>query len=255
MRRSEQHEELLEVRSRMIDWMIEVFTVYHTRGSNEYTYFKAVTFLDMLIGSGVINTENIHLYGIAVMYLASNLLDKRCIEIEDAFKDIAHKQFNKNKILRYVNKAIEGLEFNFRTPTWVEYLDKIIFDTFGDYRENLAEFNIRQTAIFVLHACAYDVKFYSWDSFRLSVVALMYSINSFFTNFEKSCTGPNSQFDLMRARTSKENIVNHILSNANLTRPLVRQNLTEFSKYLDDLMGRVQNQTYLQLSKLFSYEV
>ena len=83
----------------------------------------------------------------------------------------------------------------------------------------------------------------------------MYSINSFFTNFEKSCTGPNSQFDLMRARTSKENIVNHILSNANLTRPLVRQNLTEFSKYLDDLMGRVQNQTYLQLSKLFSYEV
>jgi hypothetical protein len=239
----------------MIDWMIEVFTVYHTRGSNEYTYFKAVTFLDMLIGNGTINPENIHQFGIAVMYLASNLLDKRCIEIEDAYKDIAHEQFSKNKILRYVNKAIEGLEFNFRTPTWVEYLDKIIFDTFGDYRENLAEFNIRQTAIFVLHACAFDVMFYSWNPFLLSVVALMYSINSFFSNFEKSCILNNSEFDLMRARTSKENIVNHILTHSNLTKAVVRQNLTEFSNYLDDLMSKVQNKTYPQLSKLFNYEI
>lgn len=254
MRRNERYAELLEVRARMIDWMIEVFTVYHTRGSNEYTYFKAVTFLDMLIGNGTINTDNIHLYGIACMYLASNLLDKRCIEIDDAFTDLAHKQFSKNKILRYVNRAIEGLEFNFRTPTWVEYLDKVIFDTFGDYRENLAEFNIRQTAIFVLHACAFDVMFYSWDPFRLSVVALMYSINSFFTNFEKSCTQTNSLFDLMRAKTSKENIVNHILTHSNLTRSLVRQNLTEFSNYLDEMMGRINNKTYLQLSRLFNYD-
>lgn len=85
-----------------------------------------------------------------------------------------------------MNKTLKALDFNMRIPSWIEYLDKIIFDVFGDYRNNMAEFNIRQTAVFVLQACAYDPKFYGYDPFYFSTVALIYSINCFFNSYEQT---------------------------------------------------------------------
>jgi hypothetical protein len=254
MRKAQSCEELLDIRARMVDWMIEVFTVYSGKGSNEYTYFKAVVFLDTLIDSGVVNPDNIHIYGIACMYLASNILDYGPMTIEEAYKDLAHGQFKKDYILKYINKTIEALEFNFRMPTWIEYLDKVIYDTFGDYREHLAEFNIRQTAVFALHACAFDVRYYSWDPFHLATVTLLYAINCFFSTFEKNQRSV-SELEKMMAQTSQENIVNHILNLRKANRPSVRQGLQELNEYLESLKARVKDSTYKQLSNLFHFEL
>ena len=254
MRKSQASEEILDIRARMVDWMIEVFTVYSSNGSNEYTYFKAVVFMDTLIDSGVANPDNIHIYGIACMYLASNILDYKPMTIDGAYKDLAHEQFKKDYILKYVNKTIEALEFNFRMPTWIEYLDKVIFDTFGDYREHLAEFNIRQTAVFALHACAFDVRYYGWDPFQLSMVVLLYAINSFFNTFEKSNKGV-SELEKVMAQTSRENIVNHILTLRKANRPSIRQNLQELNEYLESIKARVKDSTYKQLSNLFHIDI
>lgn len=254
MRKHESYTDLLEIRSRMVDWMIEVLNHFHKdNGSNEYTYFKAILFFDTLIASGVVDVESIHIYGIASMYLASNLLDSYGMTLKNAHKDVAHGAFDTNKILRYINKAIEALGFNFRAPSWIEYLDKVIFDTFGDYRDDLAEFNIRQTAIFVLHACAFDVQFYGWDPFKLAFTALMYSINSFFNQYEERCVSRKEHIELLRAQTSKENIVNHILQHSQMTKGQVVQNLNAFYSYLDVLMGSIRDSTHIQLKNMFNY--
>jgi len=254
MRRNDKYIEFLEIRGRMVDWMIEVLSHYHDKnGSNEYTYFKAVLYLDTLISRKLVNEDNIHILGIACMYLASNMLDRHGIDLKSAEIDMAHGAFDANRILKYVNKAIEALEFDFIIPSWIEYLDKVIFDTFGDYRDNLAEFNIRQNAIFVLHSCAFDVQFYGWDPFKLAVTALMYSVNSFFNQYELRCTAKKEHLELLRAQTSKENIVNHVLLHSKMSHLQVLQNLKEFNKYLEELMVRVKDSTYIQLKGLFNY--
>lgn len=254
MRRSEKYVEFLEIRGRMVDWMIEVFNHYHDlNGSNEYTYFKSILYLDILISRELVNEDNIHVLGIACMYLASNMLDRQGIDLKSAEKDIAHGAFDANRILKYVNKAIETLEFDFIVPSWIEYLDKVIFDTFGDYRDNLAEFNIRQNAIFVLHSCAFDVQFYGWCPFKLAITALMYSINSFFNQYEIRCATKKEHLELLRAQNSKENIVNHILLHSKMSSAQVLQNLNEFNRYLEELMIRVKDSTYKQLKGLFHY--
>lgn len=230
----------------MVDWMIEVFTVYSSKGANEYTYFKAVIFLDTLINMKVVNLDNIHIYGIAVMYLASNILDFKPMSTNEAFTDLGHGSFKEEYILKHVNKTIEKLEFNFRMPSWIEYLDKVIFDAFGDYRESLEVFNIRQTAVFVLHACAFDVKFYATEPFMLATIALVYSISCYFTE-------PVRNSDAAAKEIRKATIINDVLNQRKVNKAAVRQGLEELNIYLEDVKLKVQDSSYKQLSKIFNY--
>ena len=253
MRRSTASNDMLDTRARMADWMIEVFTVYtDNHGSNEYTYFKALLFLDVLIDKGLVTDDNMHIFGIAVMYLGSNLLDKVPMTLENANRDLAHKQFTTQHILKYVNKAIDGLDFNFRMPTWIEYLDKVIFNTFGDYRDHIAEFSIRQTAVFALHACAYDVKWYGQEPFYFVTVVLLYAINCFFHTFDTSVT--QSSLDQTRAKSSREEIVAHILSSSGVNKTSVKQSLQDLNEYLETIKSRVQDSTFKNLSNLFAID-
>lgn len=246
LRKSRESKELLDIRAKMIDWMIEVFTVYHSKGANEYTYFKAVIFLDTLINMNVISEDNIHIYGIAVMYLASNILDFKPMSINEAFQDLGHGLFGEQQILKHVNKTIERLEFNFRMPSWIEYLDKVIFDAFGDYRESLEVFNIRQTAVFVLHACAFDVKFYTTEPFLLATIALVYSISCYFSE-------PVKGQDTATKESRKATIIKELLNQRKIKMAAVRQGLEELNIYLEDVKLKVQDSSYRQLSKIFNY--
>lgn len=85
MRKQDDYRELLDTRAKMVDWMIEVLMVYSSRGSNEYTFFKALTIFDFMIDQKLVDVDTVHIYGIASLYLASNILDKNQMTIEDAF--------------------------------------------------------------------------------------------------------------------------------------------------------------------------
>ena len=50
--------EFLEVRAKLIDWLVEVFEAFAYKGTNEYSFFRAVFLLDLFIDQGGLLDSN-----------------------------------------------------------------------------------------------------------------------------------------------------------------------------------------------------
>ena len=253
MRKQEDCRSLLEIRSRMVDWMLEVFTVYckGEKGSNETTYFKAVDILDRGINSKLINAENIHIYGIASMFLASSPLDRRPITLQEAYQDLGHETFKPVKIQQHIHLLAKEIGFKLTNPTLVEYMDKLVFDIFGDYRKNIATFNIRQFALFVLQCTLYDVKFQSHHPKVVCTMALLHSIEAFFTEYEKK-DGLSAK-DRLSAAANKENLYCAVISESRVEKSQLNALLNELNEHLKLVRANIENGDFQHLGAHFSY--
>lgn len=82
-----------EIHIKMIDWMVEVLTVYNCP---DETYFLAVRILDTFIAQSkeIVKTEHIHLLGITSMFIASKFEDVTPIRLYYFVEKIGHQQFD-----------------------------------------------------------------------------------------------------------------------------------------------------------------
>lgn len=90
-----------DVRTKMVDWMIEVLSVY--RSENE-TFFLSVTIMDMFIqkSTKILTTDEIHLLGLTSMFIASKFEDVFPIRMSSLVGNVGHNLFtmyNKNYLL------------------------------------------------------------------------------------------------------------------------------------------------------------
>lgn len=83
-----------EIRLKMVDWMIEVLSVYK---SEPDTFFLSVHIMDMFINSSkmTIRNESIHLLGITSMFLASKQEDVIPIRMHSIVSKISHEVFKR----------------------------------------------------------------------------------------------------------------------------------------------------------------
>lgn len=79
----------------MVDWMIEVFANYKMTSSDK-TYFRAVGLLDHFfkLSPRMLKESDVHLFGIASMFLATKQEDISHISLEDIVEKIGHKKFS-----------------------------------------------------------------------------------------------------------------------------------------------------------------
>ena len=89
---SERHSINQEIRTKMVDWMIEVLSVYK---SEHETFFLSVFILDMFIykSTEIINTEDVHLIGLTSMFIASKFEDVVPIRMHSLVSKIGHDLF------------------------------------------------------------------------------------------------------------------------------------------------------------------
>lgn len=82
-----------EIRTKMVDWMVEVLAVYK---SEDDTLFLAVHIMDLFIDKFItaIRTEEIHLIGITSMFIASKFEDVIPIRMNSVVGKIAHNMFS-----------------------------------------------------------------------------------------------------------------------------------------------------------------
>lgn len=252
MRNLENCIDLLDVRNRMVDWMLEVFTVYckQGKGSNEITYFKAVDILDRGINSKLINGGNIHIYGIASMFLASASFDSCPITLQDAYEELGHGTFTPMKIQQHIHLLTKEIGFKLTNPTLVEYLDKIVFDIFGDYRTSFATFNIRQSALFLLQCTLYDVQFQTHRPKVLCTVALLHSIEVFFTEYENK--KDLSLNECLSLASNKENLYCAIIAEAQVERSQLNTLLNDLNQFLKVIKKQIECGEFKQLEKHYS---
>ena len=81
-----------KIMTKMVDWMIEVLYAYK---SDIQTLFIAASALDIYLqkSTTVLENSNMHLIGIACIYIASKYEDVIPIRMNSIYKKIAHKSF------------------------------------------------------------------------------------------------------------------------------------------------------------------
>ena len=256
MRTRTNYTEYLTTRLRLLDWMIEVFEAFANRGTDEYTYFRAVSILDSMIEAQKVKQDNLHIYGVAAINIASKLLDYKPISINDCFEMIVHEEYSRKEILKRVNKTLNYLGFEFTEPTWLEYLDKLIYDVFGDHRDQLCVFNVRQVALFALHAMIMDVMFYSKQPKLIAAMALYYSVNAYYSDWMESNNGKRElALRMKQVLDNKKLIVKTICETIVIPETHLNAHMKELYGYLEAIREKIEEQYLEHLGKMFHINV
>lgn len=120
-----------KMRSKMVDWMIEVLFNYKT---NENTFFLAVEILDGYLtnnNSKVILPSDLHLIGCTCMFLSSKVIDIRPIKLKTVHEKIAHEKIQTHEIKAQEQEILKVLKFNVNLPTILEYSSIFCYELFN----------------------------------------------------------------------------------------------------------------------------
>ena len=130
----QRHEITPNLRSRMIDWMIEVLTNFKC---NDLTFFLSVRIMDRYCknANSPIPIADLHLLGVTAMFLASKFEDIYPLRMQMVYDKIGHKKLSIQSIKSCEHDILVNLDFIIAAPTSYEFLksySKQLFTSFHD---------------------------------------------------------------------------------------------------------------------------
>ena len=139
----EKHTITPEMRLKMVDWMIEIFTIIQT---NDITFFNAVNIMDSYFYKSKESFQpmDLHLIGICSIFIASKFCDMNPIRLNFLVEKIGHEKFSKEQIINMEEKILNVLEYDILKPTIFEFSTFFFKDLFYFYENN---FNIKNAAL------------------------------------------------------------------------------------------------------------
>ena len=175
-----------DMRTKMIDWMVEVLGVYNC--SNE-TFFLSVFILDFFIFKSpeIIKTEEIHCIGLTSMFIASKFEDLHPINMANILYKIGHNIFEEKQILSMEKKILETISFEnlIRTST-NEFIKTYFYDFRHNNRQAVEDFNVEEdinkcenlAVYFAKLSCYYD-DFYEYSYDLKAIVCIIASFDTY----------------------------------------------------------------------------
>ena len=115
------------LRQRMVDWMIEVFSVYQ---SDPGTFEMSVRLLDgyLDLTKRVITDNDIHLLGLCCIYIASKIEDVIPLQMINIVEYIGHNSFSKEQILKKEIEIVNTLKFDLYIVTCRDFVHMLLND-------------------------------------------------------------------------------------------------------------------------------
>ena len=118
------------LRSRMVDWMIEVLTNFKC---DDQTFFLAVSILDRFF-KGKLDTREIsdlHIIGVTAMFIASKYEDIYPLKMKMVHEKIAHKKLSIEKIKSLEMEVLKCIHYRIPAPTSYEFLKVYLKEVLG----------------------------------------------------------------------------------------------------------------------------
>ena len=139
----EKHTITPEMRLKMVDWMIEIFTIIQT---NDITFFNAVNIMDTYFykSNESYKPTDLHLIGICSIFIASKFCDINPIRLKFLVEKIGHDKFSKEEIINMEEKILNVLQYDILKPTIYEFSTFFYEDLFFLYENN---FNIKNISL------------------------------------------------------------------------------------------------------------
>ena len=118
----DRHKIAPDIRTKMVDWMIEVFNAYC---SEDQTFFICVQLLDSYISRCpcILTNNSIHLLGITCMFIASKFEDEYPIQMYHAQQKIGHNKFSVYAIKQKEKEILECLNFDIVYSTMLDFIN------------------------------------------------------------------------------------------------------------------------------------
>ena len=135
----EKHSITPPMRLKMVDWMVEIFTIIQT---NDITFFTAVNIMDKFFYKSEISYKpcDLHLIGICSIFIASKFCDINPIRLKFLIEKIGHGKFNSEEIIKMEEKILSTLQYDILKPTIYDFTTFFFQDLFYLYENN---FNIK----------------------------------------------------------------------------------------------------------------
>ena len=120
------------MRTRMVDWMIEVLSNYHC---DESTYFESINIMDRYfkeceIKHQILLPAELHLIGVTSMFISSKYQDIYPLRLKIVQDKIAHNKLTCKEIRKKENEIIKYLNYNLGLPTMWDFITIFIEEIF-----------------------------------------------------------------------------------------------------------------------------
>jgi hypothetical protein len=182
-------------RAKMVDWIISVIHFYSKR-SNDFTIYRAIMIMDLFIKNfkdKILQDSDLHLIGIAVIYIASKYEDIYHIPLNEVFNDIGFKKFSIEQILEKESEILCSLSFNISYPSFSDYIDYYLIQYAYEFN---AEFynKISYFSHYILKMILLEVNFYSFDINICGLCAIIFVLRNFDIDSEPDSSVISSSF-------------------------------------------------------------
>ena len=128
------------VRERMVDWMVEVFSVYKC---DPGTFELAVHIMDCFFSrtKKKLKDEDIHLIGLTCIYISSKVEDIAPLRMSHIVKSIGHNTFNVKTIIKKEREIIKTIDFDLFTAGTYDYIMTFFYDLKVNNAKKISELN------------------------------------------------------------------------------------------------------------------
>lgn len=129
-----------EARERMVDWMVEIFSVYKC---DPGTFELAVHIMDCYISrtKKKLKDEDIHLIGLTCIYISSKVEDIAPLRMSHIVNNLGHKTFNQKTIINKEREIIKTIDFDLFTAGTYDYIMTFFFDLKVNNAKKISELN------------------------------------------------------------------------------------------------------------------
>ena len=164
-----------EARERMVDWMIEVFSV---NKSEPGTFELAVHIMDSYIlnTNKILKDEDIHLIGLTSIYIASKMEEKIPMRLIHIVNNLGKGVFSKAEIIAMEKEIVETIEFDFFTAGTYDYLMTFFWDLkvnngqiLNDFKEHDVIDKYMKFCIFLSKLTLYSHKFAAYSTSLIAI--------------------------------------------------------------------------------------
>ena len=120
------------MRTRMVDWMIEVLSNYHC---DESTYFESVNLMDRYFKQcdmkhQILQPPELHLIGVTSMFIASKYQDIYPLRLKIVKDKIAHNKLSCQEIKDKEDEITRYLDYNLGLPTMWDFINLYLEEIF-----------------------------------------------------------------------------------------------------------------------------
>lgn len=154
-----------DVRTRMVDWMVEVFYAYKCEPQ---TFFLAVDIMDRYIATTTkkVKDDDIHLLGVVCIFIASKMEDIAPLRMVHIVQTISHNKFKAEQIEKKERDILSTIDFKVVSVSTYDFVMTFISDLEINNAEKIEELHLKkylksykETCIFLAKLMTLDDKF------------------------------------------------------------------------------------------------